>query len=260
MATPKDLFGKRVGAAITSLCEVLKNAAAYAAYSPERLTSLLNSLFDIEGRNGNLRGVLFELIVGYLARRDAASIDMNIKAKDTESGKTAEIDVQKVTHQTKSVTAIECKGKEPGGILSLEEVEIWLKKIATIKAYYRNHPTLREAQHRFEIWTSGTISADALAKLEQERSKRLKSPINWKDGSAILALAQDEKEKGISDALSQHFIQHPFANAVIQVNHDAAIEKFGVPVSSGAVLQSASPMSLPSPVKTGKASASTPAE
>ena len=260
MATPKDLFGKRVGAAITSLCEVLKNAAAYAAYSPERLTSLLNSLFDIEGRNGNLRGVLFELIVGYLARRDAASIDMNIKAKDIESGKTAEIDVQKVTHQTKSVTAIECKGKEPGGVLSLEEVEIWLKKIATIKAYYRNHPTLREAQHRFEIWTSGTIAADALAKLKEEKSRRLKSPINWKDGGGVLALAQEEKEKGISDALAQHFIEHPFANVVVQVSQDATAKKIGVPISPIATLNSGLPVALPIPVKVGKAKDKTPAE
>lgn len=54
LATPKDLFGRRVGAAVSSLCEVLKNAAAYASSSPERLTLLLDNLFDIEGRNRNM--------------------------------------------------------------------------------------------------------------------------------------------------------------------------------------------------------------
>jgi hypothetical protein len=211
LATPKDLFGKRVGEAISSLCEVLKNAAKYASSSPERLMQLLDNLFVIEGRSKNLRGVLFELVVGYLARRSAMSIDMNLTAKDPTTGKTAEIDVQAITQHMSAVTVIECKGKEPGGRLTRAEVETWLQKIAIIRAHYSVHNTLREAQHRFEIWTSGTIDADALALLEEEKKKRVKSPINWKDGDAVLALAREGKEKGIADALSQHFFKHPYA-------------------------------------------------
>ncbi|MFT9323604.1 MAG: hypothetical protein ABF537_05495 [Acetobacter sp.] len=217
LATPKDLFGKRVGAAIPSLCEVMKNAAKYASSSPERLTQLLDNLFDIEGRNLNLRGALFELVVGYLARRSAASIDMNIIAKDPTSGNAAEIDVQAITHHTSAVTAIECKGKEPGGRLTLLEVETWLKKITIIRAHYGAHHTLREAEHRFEIWTSGTIDADAVALLEKEKARRIKAPIDWKDGEAVLALARAGKEKGIADALNQHFFKHPFAEVAKKI-------------------------------------------
>lgn len=217
LATPKDLFGKRVGAAVVSLCEVLKNAAKYASSSPERITMLLDNLFDIEGRSKNLRGILFELVAGYLARRDAVSIDMNVMARDLKTGKTAEIDVQKITSQNSSVTAIECKGKEPGGTLSLAEVETWLTKIAIIRAFYRVHPTLREAEHRFEIWTTGTIDADALARLEAEKLKRIKAPIGWKDGNAVLDMAKAGKEKGIADAMNQHFFHHPLAEVAKQL-------------------------------------------
>lgn len=230
MATPKDLFGKRVGSSISSLCEVLKNSAKYASSSPERLTALLDSLFDIEGRGNNLRGVLFELVVGYLARRDAASIDMNVRATDSSTGKTAEIDVQKITHQTSSVTAIECKGKEPGGRLTLEEVEAWLQKTSVIREHYRAHHSLREAEHKFEIWTTGTIDDDALALLERERVKRVKSPIEWKDGQAVLELAKAGKEKGITDALNQHFLRHPYALAAKQL--ETSDEFSGFPVHS----------------------------
>lgn len=224
LATPKDLFGKRVGAAIASLCEVLKDAAKYASSSPERLTQLLDSLFDIEGRSRNLRGVLFELVVGYLARRSAVSIDMNILAKDPKTGKTAEIDVQAITHQMSSVTAIESKGKEPGGSLSRAEVETWLEKIAIIRAHYGVHSSLREAEHRFEIWTSGTIDADAIALLEAEKARRVRAPIDWKDGDAVLALARAGKEKGIADALNQHFFRHPFAVVAKQVDTESPPE------------------------------------
>lgn len=220
LATPKDLFGKRVGEAITSLCEVLKDAAKYASSSPERLTKLLDSLFDIEGRSHNLRGVLFELVVGYLVRRNAMSLDMNVTAKDPKTGKTAEIDVQAITNQASSVTAIECKGKQPGGRLTLGEVETWLQKIAIMRSHYGAHYSLYEASQRFEIWTSGTIDADALALLEEEKKKRTKAPIDWKDGDAVLALAKAGKEKGIADALNQHFFKHPFADVAKQLEAD----------------------------------------
>lgn len=213
MATPKDLFGRRVGAALISLIEVLKNAAAYASSSPDRLTLLLDSLFDIEGPSGNLRGVLFELIAAYLARLDAVSIDMNVKVTDPASGKSREIDVQKVTHKAASVTAIECKAKPPGGELTLAEVEDWLGKIAVIRSYYSGHPHFRESRQSFEIWTSGKIAPDALARLEHEKARRTKSPIDWKDGEAVLEIARAAKEKGISDALYQHFLAHPYAKA-----------------------------------------------
>jgi hypothetical protein len=219
MATPKDLFGKRVGAAITSLMEVLKNAAAYASSSPERLMSLMDNLMEIEGRNGNLRGILFELVAGYLARADAVSIDMNIMAKDPQTGKTAEIDVLKVTHQSASVTAIECKGKEPGGVLTIAEVKEWLDKIPTIRAHLRSHYSFREAEHCFEIWTSGTIEPEALSFLQDEKEKRTKAPIDWKDGQAVLKLASKAKEKGVADALKQHFIRHPLAEVSVQLHN-----------------------------------------
>lgn len=238
MATPKDLFGRRVGAAITSLMEVLKNAAAYASYSPDRLMSLMDNLLEIEGRNGNLRGVLFELVAGYLARTDAVSIDMNVIAKDPQTGKTADIDVLKVKHQSASVTAIECKGKEPGGVLTLAEVEEWLKKIPTIRSHLRSHHSLREAEQSFEIWTSGTIEPDALSLLQSEKEKRTKAPIDWKDGQAVLKLASMGKEKGIADALKQHFIRHPLSEVSVQLG-DSGISALSL------ALQGTSSTSLP---------------
>lgn len=222
LATPKDLFGRRVGAAITSLLEVLKNAAAYAASSPERLTQLLDNLFDIEGRAGNLRGILFELVTAYLIRRTGGSIDMNITARDPETGNTADIDVQQVSNQASDVVAIESKGKEPGGVLSLDEVETWLKKTAIWRAHYRSHPTLHASKLRFEIWTSGTIAPDALALLKKEKVKRTKVPIDWKDGEVVLDVARQGKEKAIADALRQHFLNHPFADVAKKMAADQA--------------------------------------
>ena len=123
LATPTTVFGRRAGAAIASLVDKMKNIAAYAsAKSPERIERLIIDLSDIEGRALNLRGVLFELMCGYLARRDAVSIDMGVTARHPETGQKVDIDVLKITHQMTSLTCIECKGKEPGGQLDEEDV------------------------------------------------------------------------------------------------------------------------------------------
>lgn len=218
LATPTNMFGRRVGAALASLVETLKNVAAYASSEdPARITRLITDLSEIEGRNDNLRGVLFEFMCAYLARRDAVSIDMGVVARDPETGKVVDVDIFKVTHQMASVTCIECKGKEPGGTLSLDEVRTWLAKAAVMRAHLATHPHYREAEHRFELWTSGTFEPDALAYLKSEKQKRTRAPIDWKDGDAVLALGAAGKEKAMTDAFRQHFLNHPLAEVAYSV-------------------------------------------
>jgi hypothetical protein len=210
MATPYTLFGRRIAASLTSLIQTLQNAAAYvSSETPDRLIGLMTDLKDIEGRAGNLRGILFELIAGYLARRDAVSIEMGVIAKDPENGKSADIDILKVTAQASEVTCIECKGKEPGGTVSETEVDEWLKKIPTIRAYFSDQRSFREAKISFQLWTSGTFSPDAKKRLEEEKARRLRAPIAWKDGDDVVTFAIAAKEKAIVDALRQHFLRHP---------------------------------------------------
>lgn len=211
LTTPGRLFGPRVGAALESLVETLKRAAAYASSSPERLVSLINDLADIEGSAGNLRGILFELIAAYLVRRSAVSIDLGIRAKDLKTGKQADIDIQGVEAQSSAVRLIECKAKAPGGTVTADEVQEWIDKLPTFHAHYRQHPSLREAKLTCELWTTGTFEEEALELLRKEKRARVNRPIDWKDGSAVLILAATGKEKAISDALYQHFLKHPLA-------------------------------------------------
>lgn len=212
MATPGALFGPRVGEALKTLLETLNRAAAYASSdTPDRLVGLVNSLSEIEGRAGNLRGPLFELMAGYLARRDAVSIDMGVRATDPSTGAQVDIDVLKITAQKADCIAIECKGREPGGIVTDEEVGKWLSKIPTMQAYLRGQPHLKEANLSFELWTSGAFSPDALSRLTAEQRKRTKYPIKWLTGADVNALAIRFKERAVSNALREHFLRHPLS-------------------------------------------------
>lgn len=210
IATPKELFGERAGNALQTLAQTLRNTAAYAASaSPERIAKLIDDLSDIEGSAGNLRGVLFELLCAYLIRRDAQSINMGVKAAEPSTGKLADIDILKFTNQFADCVAIECKGKEPGGTLTLEEAQEWIRRLPTFFSHLR--AVNREATVAFELWTSGEIAADALAYLTQEQVKRTKNPISWRAGKDVLSLAVRGKEKAIAEALKQHFLHHPLA-------------------------------------------------
>lgn len=247
LATPTTMFGRRAGAAIASLVETMKNIAAYAsAESPDRIERLIVDLSDIEGRAVNLRGVLFELMCAYLARRDAASIDMGTTARHPKTGQKADIDVFKFTHQMSKLTCIECKGKEPGGQIDEDEIRIWLGKIAIIRAWLSTHSNYREADHCFELWTSGTFTIDALALLNDEKAKRLKAPIDWKDGEAILAMAATGKEKAMVDAFRQHFMNHPLTEIALEVR-EANVPAL-IPVSASNVQKRTGPGAFGSPL------------
>ena len=154
---------------------------------------------------------LSELVVAYLARRGAVSVEMGTRAWASD-GRSADIDILTVAAQASESLCIECKGKEPGGVLGIDEVRTWLAKLPIIREFLANHKQLRAASHRFELWTSGTFSAEAMALLEQEKINRTRMTVDWKDGKAVYDLAIAGKEKAIADSLRQHFVEHPLAS------------------------------------------------
>ena len=211
LTTPENLFGRHVADAIANLMRILKNAAVIAVVSDSGLYKLLDQLSEIEGRAGNMRGILFELIAAYIAKREiGGSIDFGIHHTHRGNGKKADLDVVCVTEQN-TVHVIECKGKGPGGIVSLEEVKNWLGKLPIMQDYVAGQEHLRERDQTYEFWTSGVFEADALAELKLEQAKRTKRPIVWRDGEAVRKSAAELKLKTIGDALDQHFVKHPLA-------------------------------------------------
>jgi hypothetical protein len=137
------------------------------------------------------------------------SADVGVTAL-ADNGKMADIDVLKVQSKAECV-GIECKGKRPGGSVTLEEVQDWLRWIPVFRAHLVREQRFREAAIRFEIWTTGTFCPEALSLLEAEKPKRTKTPIGWKDGAAVAMIAKRGKEKAIREALNEHFLQHPLA-------------------------------------------------
>lgn len=91
-------------------------------------------------------------------------------------------------------------------------VGTWLAKTGIFKRYLRSLPHLRESNISFELWTTGTFTPEALARLSVERTKRARFPIAWKDGAAVVQLARKGKEKAIAAAFEEHFMKHPLSS------------------------------------------------
>ena len=210
LASIENLFGKEVAQGITMLIETLRNAAATAAVNPQKLIRVLNNLSKIEGAIGNLRGTFFELISVYLAKQEAESVDHSKAFIDPETNKKIEIDVFRVIHRRK-IMCIECKGKNPGGVVEIEEVNNWLKWLPKIRNYIKAQDRFKDAEVSFELWSTGAFSEESISKLKVEKKHRTKNLIDWKDGSAIIALAQRTGEQGVVDALNEHYIKHPLS-------------------------------------------------
>ncbi len=211
MVTHESLFGRHTASAITNLMATLRRVATNVEVDGETLYQLLNQLSEIEGRAGNMRGIIFELLVAYVATRAySGRVDLRVVHTHRKSGAKAEIDVV-CARNSNEVYMIECKGKIPGGTVSIEEVEHWLSKLAIMRDYVASRRDLRECKQTYAFWTTGKFHPDAIAKLTYEQQQRTKRPIEWKDGEAVRKIAAELNLRFIRDALREHFVQHPVA-------------------------------------------------
>ena len=215
LTTPKNLFGQSVANALANLTEILIRVASSVTVNDDNLYELLDKLSEIEGSAGNMRGILFELIAAYIAERafGGSILHLGKTYAHRETGKNTDLDVVCVTKQNK-IHVIECKGKTPGGTVSLEEVKGWLGKLPIMQDFVANREDLREYDQTYELWTTGTFEANALKKLKTEQKRRTKKIIAWKNGNDICRTAAKLRLKTIVDALNQHFLKHPIARQV----------------------------------------------
>jgi len=208
---PETLFGRDVARALEDLLKTLTDASMAANEGPSRIESLFRRLNAIEGAAGNLRGALFELIVGHCVRSiEGGTVDIGTLVNDFESEKRAEIDV-KLTKE-KQITAYECKGYQPSSRVGGPEVKRWLQeKVPTIYAGLKSRNQSSNSSFRFEFWTCGDFDADAIAELEAAKANTRRYQIDWKNGRMVQQYVSDLAAPGIRKILDEHYFAHPIA-------------------------------------------------
>ena len=218
LATPKNLFGRDVAIGLAALLETLSKAAAVAVAKPEVIGELFDKLSSIEGADRNLRGSLFELVVGHVVQaRFGGSIDINhILRYDTFK---AEIDVRRVVGG--EVWIYECKGYQPDHLIDAPEVETWLtEKVPGIYRATNTEDRFNRSTVHFEFWTSGGFTDAAIAALKAARDKTKRYVIGWKGGREIRNELAKLSSSRMTAMFDQHFLKHPIA--VFDRRHNGA--------------------------------------
>jgi hypothetical protein len=213
-ATPETLFGKEVAEGLSLLLSVLTQAAK-SAVNPEIFNVLFEKLAKIEGATNNLRGAFFEYLVAEIVRPKVSDVEINTILK-TSDGKSTEVDVLVLT-KNDTLTFIECKGYSPMATVLDEEIEIWLtKKIPLAERYARDeHPGWRNLNLKFEFWTTGKLSPNAIQMLERFKSnvRQNKYTIDYLDAAAVNKRALDSKNHSLISTLQKHYFVDPIKAA-----------------------------------------------
>jgi hypothetical protein len=213
--TPSTLFGDDVGRALKDLFQTLTNAAAVAAAEPDKLENLFSKLSKIEGAATNLRGALFELIVGHMVREQfGGSIDIGKPVYDKVSKQGREIDVLQVVQR--KVGIYECRGYQPNALIGVDQIETWLtKKVPIIFNALHQEERFAGARLRFEFWTTGGFHPDAVAIFREAKRRTKKYDLVLRDGGAVKKFATGMSAPGALKILNEHYFKHPLREVTV---------------------------------------------
>ncbi|HBV77995.1 MAG TPA: hypothetical protein DEB62_16725 [Vibrio sp.] len=209
-ATVETLFGHDVAKGLTSLLRTLESAAHAVTIEPERFNELFDQLGKIEGAVGNLRGVLFEYFSASVVEKAyrTSCVRLNELCK-TLDGSSAESDIIAELN-TGQILFIECKGHQPNGTVSHDEVKRWLQvRVPTLRKYALEHPDWKKKELCFALWTSGGFSEDSLELLSQAKENTSKYKLDYCDAEAVLKIVKSCNDKEMLKTYFKCFLDYP---------------------------------------------------
>lgn len=208
--TTENLLGKDISEGLSTLLSTITRLGEMAAHRPDVINELFSKLGGIEGAAKNMRGSLFELLVGHCVKKlDDGSIDIGKYVRDLEVGKDYEIDVFRVK-ENREVWVYECKAHQPTERVKLEDVEYWCtQRVAPIFKILSREERFRECDFKFEYWTCGTFEDDAQQYLENMAKNTKRYSIGFKDGSSVRKYIKEIRPKSVLETFDEHFYKHP---------------------------------------------------
>jgi hypothetical protein len=233
VATPGSLLGRDVALGLSALMQMLTKAAAAAVKRPELIPELFDRLGQIEGAVGQMRGSLFELLVGHAVHEtEAGSIDIGRRMYGPE-GVSSEFDVLLVKER-RSVRTYECKAHHPGALIDLDAAKAWLEKDVPKRfAILRSQERFRDSALAFELWTTGGFTPEALAFLTEAKARLQRYEIAWKDGDAVRAYVRTLKTPGLMKMLDDYYFRHPLSLVDRKFDGPEALRELSVDLQLG---------------------------
>lgn len=210
-ATIHNLFGENIEKALADLIKLLSDTGSTAAVNPEHLETVISKLTSIEGAAGNLRGALFELVIGSLVKNVKGGwVETGLNKVEMASGRKAELDVLWNDSQAKKVLIIECKAKIPNAEVSCEDVKHWYEdRVPLIYKILKEERAYQDYEFEFQIWTNGIFHSAAEAWLSTRPKSLPDFSVDWKNGAALKAFSDQANDQHIKNILREHYFRNP---------------------------------------------------
>jgi hypothetical protein len=203
VASIKELFGRDYSELLKNLINTVTNAGAILKAEPEKYLQMMDKLTKlIDGKTNNLRGDLFELAVGFYFSKYSQSLDIGKRVPVTDSNRTREIDV--LARNENEICIVECKGYNYP--VDVEYIEIYLsEKIKEIRGWLAI--THSDKRHRFEIWSTGGYTKEALVLLKETKDKVRKFDFDYLDQNDIKERANKLNSEKFKEILRDYYLK-----------------------------------------------------
>ena len=203
IAIPSVLFGEEMANDLKELRSILENTAAAIASDSTKVFEIFNRLAKLEGAAGNLRGVVIEMLIAHLYKRDGYDIDIRKKVRGNDSIP-AEIDVKACTKS--ETVCCECKGVGPRVLVDVAEINDWLdRSLPRIKQWISQRET-RPPVSRFEFYASTDYTIRARELITNVEAMHVKQPIKFFNGQDIMDKLRARNESSLLDIFREQFL------------------------------------------------------
>lgn len=200
----KELFGEKYANTLKDLVKVLNNAGASLKNEPNKYLDLISELKKYnEGLANNIKGTLFEFLVGHIHSVNSnSSIDLGREI--FENNKKHEIDVLAIYGD--KVIFAECKATNSS--TSSEKIEKWKsEKIPAFKKWAEKQETWKNKNLEFEYWSTNGFENKALEILTKMKENTKKHKVNYFSGDDIREKTLKMKNKKLKEAVDNFFLK-----------------------------------------------------
>lgn len=199
----KELFGQKYAEALKELVSILTNAGASLKKSPEKYLDLIQQLkIYNEGLVNNIRGTLFEYMVGHIHSINCQSIDLGREI--IENNARHEMDILAIYNDR--IVISECKAKKSQ--IDIDIIDKWINiKIPAFKNWVDKQETYKKKRLEFEFWSTSGFTETALNKLEKFSKSAQKYKVVYKQAEDMRQIAKDMNNKKLKEELDNFFLK-----------------------------------------------------
>lgn len=198
-----ELFGQKYAKTLKELITILNNAGASLKSNPNKYLELIEQLKKYnEGLVNNIRGTLFEYMVGHIHSINSHMLELGREVIEFNSRH--EMDILAI-YSDKIVIA-ECKATKSK--IKSDVIDKWIDvKIPAFKAWVNKQDIYNKRKLEFEFWSTGGFTKSAFERLDKFSNTAKKIKVSYFQAEDMRAKAKLMDNKKLKETLDNFFLK-----------------------------------------------------